>query len=100
MLLRTVRRPTRRALCGGGRKGVRTLLDTEWAAPKPTAQQKQAALKLAHCMRTHGVPSFPDPAFSSTGGPGDKVPLPVNTSSPAFKQARAACGKGPGHGGG
>jgi hypothetical protein len=24
----------------------------------------------------------------------------VNASSPAFKQAQAACGKGPGHGGG
>ncbi|HWE14776.1 MAG TPA: hypothetical protein VG365_14735 [Solirubrobacteraceae bacterium] len=68
--------------------------------PKPTASQKQAALKFAHCMRTHGVPNFPDPTFSSSGGPGDKGPLPVNASSPAFKQAQAACGKGPGRGGG
>ncbi|HWE08435.1 MAG TPA: hypothetical protein VG325_03720 [Solirubrobacteraceae bacterium] len=68
--------------------------------PKPTASQQQAALRVARCMRTHGVPNFPDPAFSSSGGVGGKVQLPVNTSSPAFKQARTACGRGPGHGGG
>jgi hypothetical protein len=61
--------------------------------PPPTAQQKQQALEFAECMRTHGVPNFPDPTFSTGGGP-NVVPQPggVNPSSPAFKQAVERCG--------
>jgi hypothetical protein len=46
-------------------------------------------LKFAKCMRSRGVPNFPDP---STGG-GIHLGSGINTSSPAFKAARASCGK-------
>lgn len=45
-------------------------------------------LAYARCMRTHGVPNFPDPR--ATGGL--VVPNDINTDSPAFKRAQQACG--------
>jgi hypothetical protein len=47
------------------------------------------ALRYAQCIRSHGVPDFPDPG--TTGGPG--LPSDVNPQSPAFKSAAAACAK-------
>lgn len=62
--------------------------------PSLTASQKRRILLRAQCMRTHGVPNFPDPTFPATGGP--KAPPParsgVNPESPAFKHAAQACG--------
>jgi hypothetical protein len=47
-------------------------------------------LKLAQCMRTHGVPGFPRPEIS-----GGNVILPfhgaVNFGSPQFENAERAC---------
>jgi hypothetical protein len=61
--------------------------------PPPTAQQKRQALAFAECMRTHGVPNYPDPTFSTGGGPKVTSQLGgVNPSSPAFKQAVERCG--------
>lgn len=53
-------------------------------------------LRLAQCMRAHGVPNFPDP--SSTGGL--IIPTGVNTDAPAFKSAQGACAKLAGSAGG
>jgi hypothetical protein len=62
----------------------------------PTAAQNSQlqalALKLADCMRSHGVPNYPDPKVSggvmsehlgSSSG--------VNSNSPAFQRAQQAC---------
>jgi hypothetical protein len=46
-------------------------------------------LKLAQCMRAHGVSNFPDP--SSTGGL--IIPNDINTNAPGFKSAQGACAK-------
>jgi hypothetical protein len=43
-------------------------------------------LALAKCMRTHGVPNFPDPTASGAIPPGS-----VNPNSPAVKAALQAC---------
>jgi hypothetical protein len=51
------------------------------------------ALKFANCVRAHGVPNFPDPTFPRTGGLFIPAGSGVNPQSPAFKQARAACGR-------
>jgi hypothetical protein len=70
-----------------------------------TAQQKAKALAMARCMRSHGVPNFPDPTFQS--GPGGDVGVRIggpglDPNSPAFKSAQQACGpifgKAPGAG--
>jgi len=43
-------------------------------------------LKLAQCMRSHGLPNFPDPTAA-----GLELPASINPMSPAFKAAAAAC---------
>jgi hypothetical protein len=51
-----------------------------------------SALAYANCMRSHGVPDFPDPDgqgnFVIHGGPGSDLTL----SSPAFQAAERICG--------
>ena len=62
------------------------------SSPGPGAQ----ALAYSKCMRSHGVPDFPDPKISSNGG-GTSVSQGVGTrgdlnpSNPAFKAASRAC---------
>ena len=68
-----------------------------------SAQRKAQALQLSECMRRHGVSGFPDPTFSSRppnsaasqahGSDGVFLAIPntINTGSPVFKQAAAAC---------
>jgi hypothetical protein len=48
-----------------------------------------AAVKFASCMRSHGVPNFPDPA----AGHGFQFPIDsvAEVSSPAFKGAQQDC---------
>jgi hypothetical protein len=54
-----------------------------------------AALKYAACMRSHGVPNFPDPQVNTSGGGvGIKIGAPgsqINPNSPSFKSAQASC---------
>ena len=50
-----------------------------------------AGIKYADCMRTHGVPNFPDP--SSADGAVQLSGSAINTQSPAFQSAQSACQK-------
>jgi hypothetical protein len=58
------------------------------------AKAQESALKFSQCMRTHGVPHFPDPTFS---GGGVKMTLKaggangIDPNSPQFKAAQKAC---------
>lgn len=64
-----------------------------------TAQEQQVEaqlLKFAKCMRSHGLPSFPDPNPASTiwesgGGPIFSPPSSINPNSPQFTSAANAC---------
>ena len=47
------------------------------------------ALAFAHCMRSHGIPDFPDPEFNSSGGLVKKPLLESTFNGPP--SARAAC---------
>lgn len=82
-------------------------------APSPAEQAKmqEGALKFSACMRSHGVPNFPDPEFHSGGG-GVRVRIGgkgsgIDPNSPQFKAAQKTCqsdlprpkGAGPGGGG-
>ena len=60
-----------------------------------TAKAKAQALAMSRCMRTHGVPNFPDPQFQSgAGGFGIRIGGPgVDPNSPAFQAAQKACGQ-------
>jgi hypothetical protein len=58
------------------------------ATPKPITQTPQiqaAVLKMAKCMRSHGVPNFPDGPITRSSG--------INESSPAFQRAFQKCSK-------
>ena len=55
-------------------------------SPQSSAQRVAAAVKLAHCMRSHGVPSFPDP-----NGQGAFDRNKLDASSPSFEAALKAC---------
>ncbi len=66
------------------------------------AQIKQGALKMAECMRAHGVPNFPDPKVSAgPGGHGIQVQIGLGipgsgraggaARSPAFQNAMKTC---------
>ena len=59
-----------------------------------TAQQQIIAplmLKLADCMRAHGITNFPDPTVNAGGISVD--PRGLDTSSPQFHAAQQACRK-------
>lgn len=66
--------------------------------PAGVPENRDAGLKYAACMRSHGVPKFPDP--NQNGGmniDGDK--LGMAPDSPVFKSADDACKKYMGSGG-
>jgi len=54
-----------------------------------TPSEQSQYLKAAACIRSHGVPNFPDPTFS--GGGVHIAHQGLNESSPAFKAAVQAC---------
>jgi hypothetical protein len=47
------------------------------------------AVAYAGCMRSHGVPNFPD----ARAGGGFEIPAGLNTQSPAYTAARQMCAK-------
>jgi hypothetical protein len=79
-----------------GRFGVLVIVTSMLAIPACGSSGKTSTpaasggplLKLAECIRSHGVPNFPDP-----GGHGLVIPNNIDTQSPAFKSAQQACAK-------
>ncbi len=80
-------------------------------APGPEASSPQAQARMlgvSACMRKHGISGFPDPSTSPPSNPAGNsaiigsggyflaIPKSIDTSSPAFKHAAAACNFGPG----
>jgi len=62
-----------------------------------SAAQQAQALKFSACMRSNGVPNFPDPTFSG-GGVQLKI-TNIDPNSPQFLAAQKACQSlRPGHG--
>jgi hypothetical protein len=61
-------------------------------ARSPASRQQVAALSLqfSRCVRSHGVPNFPDP--DSTGRIPDPATAGINQGSPKFEAANQACG--------
>ena len=77
-------------------------------ATHPSAQALAQMVKVAECMRRHGISDFPDPRTSvpsnpfPAGSPGGVIsdidgvilvfPATIDTRSPLFTRAAAACG--------
>ncbi len=95
------------AACGGGSKDPGAAgagRTTTTAAPSAAASsgqsgqisQAQQLLELVQCVRSHGVPNFPDPS-PTAGILGMIENSGVNPETPAFQAAWQACKKyGPG----
>ena len=61
-------------------------------SPAQQAKMQQQALRFSACMRSHGVPNFPDPQFGNGKigiriGPGSGI----DPRSPQFQAAQKAC---------
>jgi hypothetical protein len=67
------------------------------------ARAKAQMLKVAKCMRQHGIPGFPDPTLwvpsnsnrarvVARAGVVLAIPSSINLRSPSFKHAAAVCG--------
>jgi hypothetical protein len=74
------------------------------AQEKPSAPTIAQMVKIAECIRSHGVPNFPDPArtypadparYSSVGkmnGVVWAIPKSIDLQAPAVKRAATDCG--------
>ena len=73
-------------------------------ASQSAASAQKAGLEFASCIRSHGVPNFPDPSSNGGGGvriqqsatAGSGASMTVNgvpVSAPAFQAAQKACAK-------
>jgi predicted amidohydrolase YtcJ len=61
--------------------------------PMSAAQQRQVtarALRFVACMRSHGIPSFPDPVVNAQGIE-FQGPAGVRPGSPVYNKAQQAC---------
>jgi len=74
-------------------RACRHLLPGGGAPPSQAQQQAVRALSLryAQCVRSHGVPSFPDPG--SDGRIPDPASVGIDQGSPKFQAANRACGR-------
>jgi hypothetical protein len=77
-------------------KTCRKLMPNGGKAPSPAQQAKALAqmLKFSACMRSHGLPDFPDPTSSGGGiqlSIGGRKGSGLNPSSPVFQAAQKAC---------
>jgi hypothetical protein len=65
------------------------------ATPTTRAGKEDAVYRYSSCMRTHGVPKFPDPKQASGGGMSLAIgpEMGVDPKSPQFQAAEKACRK-------
>jgi hypothetical protein len=59
--------------------------------PVLTAQEQQAFLRAAACMRSHGFTNFPDPTFAGGHASLPRIPSSIDTKSRQFIQAEQTC---------
>jgi hypothetical protein len=92
----------RKLLPGGGPPGL-------GSQTHPSAQTLAKLLRIAECMRQHGISEFPDPRTSIPSNPQASgireitdfdgaillFPSTINMQAPAYRQALAACGAPP-----
>jgi hypothetical protein len=69
---------------------------TQNVTPAQSAAQNAQALQFSQCMRSHGVPNYPDPSTSTGTGAGavhlNLQGTGIDMSSPTFQAAAKACG--------
>lgn len=82
-------------------QACRQFLPNNGVPPATSSKDRAAALAFARCMRSHGVPGFPDPAFTSPRNAAHVLVLrgmvfaigqTIDPKSPAFRHAASTCG--------
>jgi hypothetical protein len=68
------------------------LLVAPSTGPTITLADRADYLKAAACMRSHGLPDFPDPTFASNTVQTD-IPSSINQDSSTFRSAASICTK-------
>jgi hypothetical protein len=66
--------------------------DTQTAGPTITPAEQADYLRAAACIRSHGVPEFPDPTFQN-GHVRFNIPSSIDRNSSQVKSAQAICVK-------
>lgn len=73
-------------------QACRSLAPKVTASPAEKAAMQERALKFSQCMRSHGVPKFPDPTFSGGGSQLSISPSSgIDPRSPQFQKAQREC---------
>jgi len=78
----------------GGSPGNHVAQLGSTASPRSSSNapaQETGALSFSRCMRSHGVPSFPDP--EGNGGIPKKSPQQLGVSSSKYQAAQSACAR-------
>lgn len=77
------------AVANAAAKACQKLLPPSMAQGPPTGSvgSNGQALKFSMCMRSHGEPTFPDPAANGSL----TIPPGINPQSPQFQAAEKAC---------
>jgi hypothetical protein len=71
-------------------RACKSLQPAGLSSPAQSSELQGKALKFAACMRSHGVPNFPDPQVSE-GRVLMRIGAGVNPQSPQFQEAQSAC---------
>jgi hypothetical protein len=80
-----------RHLLAGGGPSVTELQQRLQQGQQQRQQELPALVRFAQCMRSHGVPDFPDPPGSGQATPASGKGAGINTSSAPFQAALRAC---------
>jgi hypothetical protein len=77
------------AACGGSPANTGSSVNTGSPANVGSSAHSQSAVAFSHCMRSHGLPDYPDPSGNGTL-PKTSAQL-LGVSSSAFDAAQRAC---------
>jgi hypothetical protein len=81
-------------------KACQSLNSGSHLSPAKQAQMQSRLLAFAECMRTHGVPNYPDPTFGPDGSVTQAIGKSsgVDPDSPQYEAAQKACQQNKGGG--
>jgi hypothetical protein len=80
-----------RHLLAGGGPSVSQLQQESQQVQQKEAEMLPELLKFSQCMRSHGVPGYPDPTLTGQGISGNLQGAAINPDSPIVQAAVSAC---------
>jgi hypothetical protein len=79
------------AACGGSAGSHVAQLGTTITQTSSSGSTRDQALAYAHCLRTHGVPNWPDPDSSGVFDKSKLTPQQLGASDSQIQAAQSAC---------